>query len=252
MKSENVGIALSDEETFLRDERSSGQVTEPLRPIHEWQSVTARNTMFKVKWHPWRWPGMNQRPEARKRWNVLCKSSQDPSLYPITARCSYDAPFIHLYLKLLYLLVLPFFLFIHAAIHLNTYAVVRSNFATKENRERAREEIDLLQCRPRPRVQKEKVSVELETICKKGQDSVTQASFNWQASFVTSRSYSSARVGGRMCGLSVTSVNKFLPTIPHFFEGCKSNLIQKTAWWYSASKPYDYVVIGTKRVYSGE
>jgi hypothetical protein len=43
MKSESAGTALRDEEMFLRDEGSSGQVTEPLRLISAWQSVTARN-----------------------------------------------------------------------------------------------------------------------------------------------------------------------------------------------------------------
>jgi hypothetical protein len=49
IKSESAGIALRDEEMFLRDEGSSGQVTEPLSLISEWQSVTAGDTSFKVK-----------------------------------------------------------------------------------------------------------------------------------------------------------------------------------------------------------
>jgi hypothetical protein len=40
---------LRDEEMFLRDEGSSGHVTEPLSLISEQLSVTARNASFKVK-----------------------------------------------------------------------------------------------------------------------------------------------------------------------------------------------------------
>jgi hypothetical protein len=51
---------------FLRDECSSWQVTEALRLISEWQSVTARNTSFEVKWHPWRWPDMSHWPRSKE------------------------------------------------------------------------------------------------------------------------------------------------------------------------------------------